>query len=87
MQREGTNLLIHSSKKIKDEEKHACDTFYGQHVQPAKKSKLWIKRITKQSSKNKSKDEENVHIFQNEVLNMDEKHLELNLAIWIKVLS
>jgi len=23
-------------QKIKDEEKHACDTFYGQHVQPTK---------------------------------------------------
>ena len=48
-------------QKIKDEEKHACDTFYGQHVQPAKLSKLWIKRITIETSKNKSKDEENIH--------------------------
>ena len=87
MQREGTNLPVHSSKKINDEEKHACDTFYGQHVQPAKKSKLWIKRITKQSSKNKSKDKENIRIFQDEVLNMNEKHMKLNLAIWIKVHS
>jgi len=48
-------------QKNKDEEKHACNTFYGQHVQLAKLSMLWIKRITKETSKNKSKDEENIH--------------------------
>ena len=53
----------------KGEEKHACNIFYGQHVQ----SKIWAKRITKKSSKNKSEDKENIHIFQNEGLNIDEK--------------
>ena len=43
------------------------------------------RKIAKQNSKNKSKDEENIHLFQNKVLIMDEGHLELKLAIKIRM--
>ena len=61
-------------------------TLYGRHVQSTGQSKLWKKRkIAKQNSKNKSKDEENIHLFQNKVLIMDEEHLELKLEIKIRM--
>ena len=41
------------------------------------------KKLAKQNSKNKSKDEENIHLFQNKILTMDEGHLELKLGIKI----
>ena len=34
---------------------------------------------------NKSKDKESVHILRNKVLTMDEEHLELKLAIKIRL--
>ena len=43
------------------------------------------KKNTKQSSKNKSRDKESVHILRNKVLTMDEEHLELKLAIKIRL--
>ena len=48
---------------------------------PLGSPKLWTKiKIAKKNSKNKSKDEENIHLFQNKVLTMDKGHLELKLA-------
>ena len=32
--REGINTSQYTCPKNKDEEKHACNTFYGQYVQP-----------------------------------------------------
>ena len=43
------------------------------------------KKLAKQNSKNKSKDEKNIHLFQNKILTMDEGHLELKLAIKIRL--
>ena len=56
-------------------------TLHGQNIQSTRQSKLWTKiKIAKKISKNKSKDEENIHLFQNKVLTMDKGHLELKLA-------
>ena len=56
-------------------------TLHGQSIQSTRQSKLWTKiKIAKKNSKNKSKDEENIHLFQNKVLTMDKGHLELKLA-------
>ena len=61
-------------------------TLYGRHIQSTKQSKLWTKRkIAKKNSKNKSKDRENIRLFQNKVPIMDEGQLELKFAIKIRI--
>ena len=61
-------------------------TLYGRHIQSTKPSKLWTKRkIAKKNSKNKSKDRENIRLFQNKVPIMDEGQLELKFAIKIRI--
>ena len=80
------HLPVHLSKNKGRRKACMQYTLYGRHVQSTRQSKLWIKRkIAKQNSKNKSKDKENIHLFQNKVLTMDEGHLELKLAIKIRM--
>ena len=43
------------------------------------------RKIANQNSKNKSKDEKSIHLFQRKVLTMDEGHLELKLALKIRM--
>ena len=55
-------------------------TISGQYIQPTKQSKLWMKRKTtkQKNSKNKSKDEENIYMFQNKI---GDKNIDKNTFI------
>ena len=55
-------------------------TLSGQYIQPTKQSKLWMKRKTakQKNSKNKSKDEENIYMFQNKI---GDKNMDKNTFI------